>query len=51
MDGIILANMERDVLKREDIDMNKLGDVEVGSITVRLCFSQCNHYVFVVITE
>lgn len=30
MDGIILANMERDVLKREEIDMNKLGDVEVG---------------------
>lgn len=31
MDGIILANMERDVLKREEIDMNKLGDVEALS--------------------
>lgn len=30
VDGIILANMERDVLKREEIDMNKLGDEEVG---------------------
>lgn len=33
MEGIILANMERDALKREEFEMNKHGDVEVGSIT------------------
>lgn len=49
--GILLANMERDALKREEIEMNKLRDVEVGSITVKLCFSQFSHCVFVLITE
>lgn len=50
-DGIILANMERDVLKREEMELNILGDAEVGSIAAPLCFSQFNHCVLVLITE
>lgn len=34
--GIFLVNMERDALKREEFEMNRHGDVEVGSIMAGL---------------
>lgn len=44
-----MANMERDALKREEFEMNKHGDVEVGSIVAGPLFSP-NIMVLILIT-
>lgn len=47
VDGIFLLNMERDALKaEEEFQMNKPGDVEVGSISAGLCFGLIIQFFF-----